>query len=207
MNTDLVPFKADRQRLVNEKSSKRADEIEGIILHGTADDGNESGAEEWLCNLKKDKTGADVAPVSCHLLVRRSGETVRLVDDARAAWHAGKSADPVLGKDVNRNTLGIEVANREDGKEPWTNAQYESVAKILAHYLTQRPSLLVMPHAEVATPRGRKTDPVSLDMKYLMTLVNDLRTVKPKVSVVRKWLKVPVLVVKRIASRFQHGKE
>lgn len=129
--------------------------ISCIVLHATADEGDEAGAESWLC--KRD------SQASAHLLIRRDGTAVRLVPDALRAWHAGVSA--FRGRcDVNAFSLGWELCNRNDGRERFTDAQYETVARIAAHYIGQG---LTFPefagHDEVALPPGRKTDPREFD--------------------------------------------
>jgi N-acetyl-anhydromuramyl-L-alanine amidase AmpD len=129
--------------------------ISCVVIHATADEGDEAGAESWLC--------ARDSQASAHLLIRRDGQVVRLVPDKSRAWHAGVSAFRGCS-DVNDFSLGWELCNRNDGREPFTDAQYEIVARIAAHYIAQG---LGFPefagHDEVALPPGRKTDPRGFD--------------------------------------------
>jgi N-acetyl-anhydromuramyl-L-alanine amidase AmpD len=129
--------------------------ISCIVLHATADEGDDAGAEGWLC--KHD------SHASAHLLIRRDGTSVRLVPDKLRAWHAGVSVFRGVG-DVNDFSLGWELCNRNDGREAFTDAQYHSVARIAAHYIAQG---LAFPdfvgHDQVALPLGRKTDPRGFD--------------------------------------------
>jgi N-acetyl-anhydromuramyl-L-alanine amidase AmpD len=136
--------------------------IEGIVLHATADEGNEDGTITWLCSPK--------SRVSCHLLVGRSGRVTRLVGDHARAWHAGVAWWRGTN-DVNSITLGIEIANRNDG-EPYTDAQYRRVAKIVAHYCRQGLSLDdVVSHGAVA--EDRRTDPIGWDWECFRKLVEE----------------------------------
>jgi len=153
----LHPAPADRVRQSPNHSARpgtvRA--VACVVLHATADGGNEEAAEKWMCNRG--------AMVSAHLHVRRDGTVVRLVPDLRRAWHAGISAWKGR-RDVNDFSLGWELANRNDGVEPYTAAQYAAVARLAVHYIRQgmRPEAFVS-HAEIALPDGRKTDPRGFD--------------------------------------------
>jgi N-acetyl-anhydromuramyl-L-alanine amidase AmpD len=65
---------------------------------------------------------------------------------------------------VNDFSLGWELANRNDGRERFTAAQYASAARLGAHYVQQGlPLNAFVSHAEIALPRGRKTDPDGFD--------------------------------------------
>jgi len=153
----LEPAPADRVR-PSPNSNARPLAVKGIacvVLHATADGGDEEGAESWLCNPD--------SHVSAHLHIRRSGMVVRLVSDHLRAWHAGESEWKGL-TDVNDFSLGWELANRNDGKEQFTTAQYAAVARLGAHYVEQGlPLNAIVSHAEVALPPGRKTDPDGFD--------------------------------------------
>jgi N-acetylmuramoyl-L-alanine amidase len=143
--------------------------IECVVLHATADQGHEISAELWLCS--------PVSRVSAHLHVRRNGTSVRLVPDSRRAWHAGVSE--WNGRvDVNDFSLGWEIANRNDGKESYTDAQYQTLARLGAHYVSQGlPLSAFVSHASVARPVGRKTDPRGFDWKRFSLAVNDLLSI------------------------------
>ena len=152
----LVPAHADQFR-----ESRNFDDrpmyvrgISCIVLHATADEGNEDAAESWLCHPD--------SQASAHLHIRRDGTIVRLVGDHFRAWHAGES----LWKGalhVNDFSLGWEIANRNDG-ERFTPAQYSALAQLGTHYVSQGlPLSAFVSHAEVAMPKGRKTDPAGFD--------------------------------------------
>src|SRR5688572_944273 len=132
--------------------ARRAPAIEGIVLHATADEGNEAGTLSWLRSPR--------SRVSCHLVISRTGVATRLVGDQQRAWHAGASWWRGTS-DVNSITLGIEIANRNDG-EPYTDEQYRRVADIGAHYCRQGLSLNDMvSHGAIA--EDRRTDPFGWD--------------------------------------------
>ena len=126
-----------------------------VVLHASADEGDEDAAEAWLCRPS--------AIVSAHLHIRRDGTVVRLVDDVLRARHAGVSV--WQGREgVNDFSLGWELANRNDGREPYTDAQYAALTRLAVHYVHQGiPLESFVSHAEVARPPGRKTDPAGFD--------------------------------------------
>lgn len=165
----IVPFKADREKPSPNHNQRAGRGISLVLLHATADGGNELGAEEWMAN--------PVSKASAHLHIRRDGSTTRLVPDHRRAWHAGASQWPGVD-DVNSSSLGFEIANRNDGKEKYTDAQYAKVAKILAHYLPQGVRQQeVLGHHEVAP--GRKTDPAGWDWPRMNRELAALTKVTP----------------------------
>ena len=147
--TQLRPYTGDVVATSPNHGARRAAGIEGIVLHATEDDGNEDQMLEWLCSPK--------SKASCHLLVSRSGQVTRLVGDRHRAWHAA-GASWRGTRDVNSVTLGIEIANRNDG-EPFTDAQYARIAAIVAHYCRQGLALgSVVGHGDIASPRKANPD-------------------------------------------------
>jgi hypothetical protein len=114
------------------------------------------------------------ADASCHLHIRRDGTTTRMVPDERRAWHAGESSWDDFD-DVNDISLGWEIANRNDGQEPYTAPQYITVARLLRHYMPQGIAREdVVGHDRVARPRGRKNDPRGWDWGRMWALVGQL---------------------------------
>ena len=162
----IVPVKATRELPSPNQSARSGNVIRVICLHATADRGNEAGAEGWLTN--KD------SGVSAHLHIRRDGTVTRFVPDAAKAWHAGKSQWRGLA-DVNQFSLGWELANRNDGQELYTEAQYKTVAQLALHYVRQgMPLDSFTSHAEVARPVGRKNDPFLFDWQRFRATVATL---------------------------------
>lgn len=164
--TELRPYTGDVVAPSPNHGARQAHAIEGIVLHATGDDGDETTA---LVRLRSaDGRG------SCHLLVGRDGGVVRLVGDRRRAWHAGDAR--WRGKrDVNSITLGIAIANRNDG-EPYTDAQYRRVAEVVAHYCRQglTPGDVVS-HGDIALPR--RAEPLGWDWhRFLVGVQGALRT-------------------------------
>lgn len=171
----LRPYTGDILSPSPNHGVRKALVIKGIVLHATADEGDEALALSWLRSPK--------SHVSCHLLVSRNGRVTRLVGDQQRAWHAG-GARWRGTTDVNSITLGIEIANRNDG-EPFTDAQYGRVASIVAHYCRQGLSLDdVVSHGAIAA--GRKTDPLGWDWERFRALVQQQLRVPGSNG--RRWL-------------------
>ena len=175
----LVPYTAATAIPSPNHNSRKAAAIEGIVLHATADGGNEAGSVAWM--------QSPTSGVSSHLLVSRTGDVTRLVGDLQRAWHAGLSWWRGTS-DVNSITLGIEIANRNDG-EPYTDAQYQRVAEIVAHYIRQGLSLDdVVSHRVIA--RDRMTDPMGWNWDRFRVMVQKLlRTAEVEVP-----KQVPVVI-------------
>jgi N-acetylmuramoyl-L-alanine amidase len=146
---------------------------QGCIIHATGSS-SEAGDEQWLSTYHAN-------PVSIQQLVKRDGTIIQLVSNSKIAWHAGASS---LNRrsDCNSWCMGIEICNRNDGKEAYTDAQYESVAQTLAYNCARYhiPDANVATHARVALPAGRKNDPLRFDMARLWARVQEIRTAWPE---------------------------
>lgn len=130
------------------QSSRRHAPIRFIILHADASP-SETATIGWICNPK--------AEVSYHALIHRNGQVTRFVPDEMNAWHAGRSTwDGLVG--LNRWSLGLAFANKNNGKEPLTSAQVKVAKRLIAEWRAKWPSIdAVLTHAQVSP--GRKTDP------------------------------------------------
>jgi N-acetylmuramoyl-L-alanine amidase len=49
--------------------------------------------------------------VSCHYLINRKGDIIRMVEDRKIAWHAGKSKWKNF-ENLNKQSIGIELVNK-----------------------------------------------------------------------------------------------
>lgn len=103
------------------------------------------------------------AKVSAHYVVAEDGVTLRLVDEDKRAWHAGKSHWREWD-DVNDVSIGIEIVNpgHEFGYRPFPDAQIASVIA-LVDSIKQRHGITrgnIVGHSDVAP--ARKRDPGEL---------------------------------------------
>jgi N-acetyl-anhydromuramyl-L-alanine amidase AmpD len=136
----------------------RSSSIKMVVLHATA--GRYPGDYGWLR-----QGGSSSAPVSIHYYIRKNGDISQMVDDEDTAWHAGRSTWVVDGQRIAYNvgcnpiSLGIELENLNDGRDPYPPAQYEAalwlVRKLVADYGIPRAHLVR--HLDIAPQR--KTDP------------------------------------------------
>lgn len=97
--------------------------------------------------------------VSAHYIIGKDGEVVQCVEDDRRAWHAGPSK---LGDRVKVNdfSIGIELVNAQTGHDPFTDAQYETLNKLVAHLVAKYniPKERIVGHKDI-TDRKSKRDP------------------------------------------------
>ena len=92
--------------------------------------------------------------VSAHFFVRRDGELLQFVSCDRRAWHAGRSS--WRGREnCNDDSIGIELEGLEG--QPFDEAQYRSLARLLLPLARHYPLAEVVGHEHVAP--GRKHDP------------------------------------------------
>jgi len=125
-----------------------------VVLHYT---GMQSGAAaiDWLANPE--------SGVSAHYVVAEDGTVLRMVDEAKRAWHAGRSWWRGIA-DVNSASIGIEIVNpgHEFGYVPFPAAQMDAVHQLVADIVARhaiRPANVVG-HSCIAPTR--KADPGEL---------------------------------------------
>lgn len=136
--------------------------IDAIVLHATA--GALQPSLAWLCNPS--------ARVSAHYVIARDGQVFQLVREGMRAWHAGESL--YAGRvDWNDFSIGIELENDNSGREPYPAPQRTSLTALLKDLATRRGIRRenMVTHAQIAQPRGRKTDPAGLDVAAVLDAV------------------------------------
>ena len=124
-------------------------DIKLIVLHYT---GMQSKIEsvKRLLNTKH--------KVSCHYLIDRKGQILRIVDENKVAWHAGKSKWKNF-RNLNNYSIGIELVNKghEFGYEKFTNLQVKSLIK-LCQILKKKYKIKdsnIVGHSDIAPLRKR----------------------------------------------------
>ena len=118
-----------------------------IVLHAT----EQGSAGESLDTLRTANAGG---PVSAHYLVGDDGRIWQLVEESRRAWHAGGGRWGTI-TDLNSASIGIELDN--DGSEPFTTAQIDSLLVLLEDICERHgiPRSMVIAHADLAPTRKR----------------------------------------------------
>ena len=105
-----------------DENKRNFSSIKLIVIHYTGMQSERESIKK-LCDLK--------SKVSCHYLINRNGKIYRLVEDARIAWHAGKSCWGRY-KNLNKNSIGIELVNKghQFGYTSYKKEQLQSLKKI-----------------------------------------------------------------------------
>jgi N-acetylmuramoyl-L-alanine amidase len=103
------------------------------------------------------------AKVSCHYLVSEDGQILRMVDEGKRAWHAGRSYWRTI-TDVNSASVGIEIVNpgHEFGYRPFPEEQMDALVPLVADIVKRHniPRANVVGHSDIAP--ARKQDPGEL---------------------------------------------
>lgn len=95
--------------------------------------------------------------VSAHILIDRQGEIIQFVNFDDRAWHAGLSN--FKGED-ECNDFGIGIELEGSDQQPFSEAQYQQLAKLSRALMEAYPKLTsgrITGHSNIAP--GRKTDP------------------------------------------------
>ncbi|MEZ5688089.1 MAG: N-acetylmuramoyl-L-alanine amidase [Caenibius sp.] len=128
--------------------------ISMVVLHYT---GMRTGDEalERMCD--------PAAEVSAHYMIEEDGTVLRLVDEDKRAWHAGKALWRGI-RDVNSASIGIELVNpgHDWGYRPFPEAQIDALLPLLADIVKRHdiPRANVVGHSDIAP--ARKDDPGEL---------------------------------------------
>jgi len=141
--------------------NKRKELPKVIVNHATANS-SLSALNSWFNNPQ--------AKVSAHFGVGKDGTVVQYVDETQMAWHAGHSE--WMGREnVNWFSLGIELVNRNDGTDPYPEAQHKANVALNA-YLCVKWDIPpdadhIVTHRAISGHLTGKTDPLGYDMERL----------------------------------------
>lgn len=118
-----------------------------VVIHHTAQDSLEQTIRTFTLTRTQ---------VSSHYVVGRDGTIVQMLNDYLRSWHAGRGR---WGNDtdLNSSSIGIELDN--NGSEPFTQPQIESLLELCKRLKTKYniPAANFIGHADIAP--GRKVDP------------------------------------------------
>ena len=134
-----------------DENKRNFSSIKLIVIHYTGMQSERESIKK-LCDLK--------SKVSCHYLINRNGKIYRLVEDARIAWHAGKSCWGRY-KNLNKNSIGIELVNKghQFGYTSYKKEQLQSLKKICKQLIKKYKikKYNIIGHSDIAPLR--KNDP------------------------------------------------
>jgi hypothetical protein len=137
-----------------------------IVLHSTAG----TNSLGWLTS-----SPSNTGRVSAHALVTKRGEIYRIVPDDLAANHCGYSRVTLGGKtytgtsrpNINQVSLGVELENKNNGKDPYPDAQIAALGWLLADWQRIHGDVPLFFHRDIDT-RG-KSDPAGLSWATVRT--------------------------------------
>jgi len=145
-----------------------------IIAHGTV--GVDS--RRYLQRGGDRPDGSD-RKVSIHVLISKNGTIYRMVSDDRAAHHAGGAVRPdgtissrmsllgtvYRGHQINTHSLGFELENLQNGKDPYPDAQLLAMGWQINQWRAQFGRIPVIRHATLDP--GRRSDTVGLSVAQI----------------------------------------
>lgn len=130
------------------------DDVSALVIHDT----RTPGVRE--ARIIANHFGNPASEASAHFIIGKAGEIVQCVAEERRAWHAGPSR--LEGRErVNDFSIGIELVNAQDGIDPFTDAQYESLASLSAYLVSryQIPPGRIVGHRHVTLHPHLRQDP------------------------------------------------
>ena len=118
-----------------------------VIIHHTAQDSLEQTINTFTLSRTQ---------VSSHYVVGRDGEIVQMLNDYLRSWHAGRGR---WGNDTDLNSASIGIELDNNGSEPFTTAQIESLLVLLKRLKWKYgiPTANFIGHSDIAP--SRKVDP------------------------------------------------
>lgn len=106
---------------LQQNSNPRTKEINLIILHHTGD----SSAKTTIKTLLE-------RGLSTHYIIDQDGTIYYVVDESRAAWHTAG---------YNSRSIGIDLVNTGHANMPYTEAQYQSLNKLIDDIVRRHPTI------------------------------------------------------------------
>jgi N-acetylmuramoyl-L-alanine amidase len=135
--------------------------VDTVVVHSTVN-ATLQNTTEWFQN--------PASQVSSHFTIGKDGSIVENVSTFNRAWHAGASKDIAGRAHVNDFSIGIELVNLNDGKDPYPAAQLQVLHNLIAHLRERFPLKYVTSHEYIAVPHGRKSDPKGFPWSTLADL-------------------------------------
>ena len=142
--------------------------VDTIVLHHTAGPTTAS-CVRWFENTE--------SQVSAHYVVGKDGSIISMVNPFYRAWHGGASKDPRGKENLNNFSVGIEIVNVGNGKDPYTPDQVMAVRLLcgyLCRYKYRNQIVQILSHEYIAVPPGRKNDPINYPWESLYDVADEL---------------------------------
>tara|TARA_E500000178_G_scaffold322220_1_gene346855 strand:- start:101 stop:823 length:723 start_codon:yes stop_codon:yes gene_type:complete len=135
--------------LSSSKKPRKTSDIRFVVIHYTGMQSKRASLVRLLNKKYK---------VSCHYLIDRSGNIIKMLDDNKVAWHAGKSKWKKFNN-LNETSIGIELVNKGHriSYEKFPNKQIKNLIKLSKFlkkkYKIKQPNFLG--HSDIAPLRKR----------------------------------------------------
>ena len=133
------------------KKPRKPGNIKFVVIHYTGMQSKRASITRLMSKKHK---------VSCHYLIDRSGNIIKMLDDDKVAWHAGKSKWKNFNN-LNETSIGIELVNKGHKiyYEKFTNKQINNLIN-LSSFLKKKYKIKksnFLGHSDIAPLR--KQDP------------------------------------------------
>ncbi len=133
--------------------------INAVIVHSTF---NNAGGEKYDIELVIKQFSH--YKVCSHYIIGRDGNVYYLVNEKNVAIHAGKSQLPNGKRNINANSIGIELLTSFD--EAPTKEQIKSLTFLVNDIKNRFNIEYVLRHSDIAP--DRKTDPWNMDWEAFL---------------------------------------
>ncbi len=151
---ERLPEPPHRQGPDKPSSEREYGPVDTIVIHATAG----SSSVGALSVMSEGRA-------SWHVLVPDEDEedhgrrVLRCVGDGRKAWHVlRKCTHPADGRnDINSRSFGVEIVNRQDGRDPFSDWQLQITAEYVDYWRSRYPIRYLATHAYLDP--ARKLDP------------------------------------------------
>ncbi len=136
--------------------------VDTVVLHATV--------LNTLDDVVEHFANADTK-VSAHYTIDRDGTVICHVVEEKRAWHAGQSKMKDGRTSVNDFSIGIELVNLNDGKDPFPDRQIQAMRDLVRGIVERHPIRHIVTHYECADPPGRKSDPNGFEPSWVEGLL------------------------------------
>lgn len=147
-----------------------------LVLHDT--EGSMPGTLAWLADAPAYKDGKKYAPASVHYLVCRDGTVYQIGKDTWSTWHAGRTywtdrapgISPSMTGNYDMHGIEIEHVTATEGRT-YPAAQLHALDQLILLLYARHNYKGTVGHKDIASPRGRKSDPKLDVTKYSIQAV------------------------------------
>ena len=109
--------------------------------------------------------------MSAHRLIAKNGTIYKIVPDDEVAWHAGPATVgrlPSDGYTINNDSLGLELENLNDGRDPYPVKQMDSCVSQVVEWYGKYGALPIVGHGWI---QSNKYDPLDFNWPLFYSLL------------------------------------